>query len=193
MSTSPAAKGYHHGDLRLALVEAGLTILAEGGDPAALSLREVARRAGVSAMAPYRHFPDKSALLAALAASGFERLTVAQVEADAHEISVEALVGQGTAYVKFACAHPALFRLMFGAAAAERSGDLEIIAKRSYRVLADRVAGMVPLADAEATTLLCWAQAHGLASLAVDGQLDDKNEPASVLVDRVLRRLAALA
>lgn len=83
MSTSPSARGgYHHGGLREALVEAGLTILAEGGDPASLGLREAARRAGVSAMAPYRHFPDKDALLAAVATVGFERLRAALEAAD---------------------------------------------------------------------------------------------------------------
>jgi AcrR family transcriptional regulator len=75
VSTSrPAKAGYHHGELREALVAAGLAILEEGGDPGSLGLREAARRAGVSAMAPYRHFSDKDALLSAVAAVGFERL-----------------------------------------------------------------------------------------------------------------------
>ena len=166
----------------------GLAILAEGGGPAAISLREVARRAGVSAMAPYRHFADKAALLAAIAAVGFERLTVAQLTADAHGDAREALVGQGIAYVEFACANPALFRLMFGAGAAERTGELAEIGRRSLDVLARRVAGMVPAEEAETATLLCWAQAHGLASLAVDGQLGDKGEPPQAIAARVLRR-----
>ena len=83
VSTLVATKtAYHHGDLRSALVEAGLAILAESGDAGALSLREAARRAGVSAMAPYRHFADKEALLAAIATVGFERLAAAQREAE---------------------------------------------------------------------------------------------------------------
>ncbi|WP_342154165.1 TetR/AcrR family transcriptional regulator [Methylorubrum sp. SB2] len=83
MSTSrPAKAGYHHGELREALVAAGLAILEEGGDPASLGLREAARRAGVSAMAPYRHFSDKDALLAAVATVGFERLRVDLEAAD---------------------------------------------------------------------------------------------------------------
>ncbi|WP_162249966.1 TetR/AcrR family transcriptional regulator [Methylobacterium sp. Leaf456] len=83
MSTSrPAKAGYHHGELREALVAAGLAILEEGGDPASLGLREAARRAGVSAMAPYRHFSDKDALLAAVATVGFERLRADLAAAD---------------------------------------------------------------------------------------------------------------
>ena len=188
MSTLATEKTYHHGDLRSALVTVGLAILAEGG-PTALSLREVARRAGVSAMAPYRHFVDKAALLAAIAEVGFERLTAAQLAADAHHDASEALVGQGVAYVDFACENPALFRLMFGAGGAERTGELARVGRRSFDVLARRVAGMVPPADVETTTLLCWAQAHGLASLAVDGQLGDKAELPRALAARVLHRV----
>ncbi len=95
MSTSPSAKaGYHHGGLREALVEAGLAILEEGGDPASLGLREAARRAGVSAMAPYRHFPDKDALLAAVATVGFERLRAALEAADDPDRGVQGSVGE---------------------------------------------------------------------------------------------------
>lgn len=95
MSTSPSAKaGYHHGGLREALVEAGLAILEEGGDPASLGLREAARRAGVSAMAPYRHFPDKDALLAAVATVGFERLRAALEAADDPGRGVQGSVGE---------------------------------------------------------------------------------------------------
>ena len=188
MSTSSPEKAYHHGGLRDALVLVGLEILAERGDVAELSLREVARRAGVSAMAPYRHFPDKAALLAAIAAVGFQRLTAAQVEADAHRDAFEALVGQGVAYVDFACRNPTLFRLMFGAAAIERTGDLAEIAGRSYNVLSDRVATLVAHDEAETATLLAWAQAHGIASLAVDGQLRQKGQAAPDLAAQVFRR-----
>ena len=88
MSTSrPAKAGYHHGELRETLVAAGLAILEEGGDPASLGLREAARRAGVSAMAPYRHFSDKDALLAAVATVGFDRLRVDLEAADQGESS----------------------------------------------------------------------------------------------------------
>src|SRR5690349_3579164 len=96
---------YHHGDLRPALLKAAGRVLEKEG-PAALSLRELARRAGVSHNAPYRHFADREALLAALAADGFRMLgEVLGVASSRH---------RGEAYVRFALEHPQLFRLMFG-------------------------------------------------------------------------------
>src|SRR3954447_22902525 len=100
-TVSTPDRGYHHGDLRRALLEAALELLAEtGGDE--VSLREVARRAGVSAMAPYRHFADKAALMAAIRDHGlqllFERLNAADADPDPRR----ALAAQGQAYVGFA-------------------------------------------------------------------------------------------
>lgn len=188
MPTPEAKKAsYHHGDLREALIGAGLAILAEGGDPAALSLREAARRAGVSAMAPYRHFADKDALLAAVAAIGFSRLTTALTEADAHEDRLEALIRQGVAYVTFACAEPALFRLMFGSTIGEKRGDLATVAAAAYAMLAERIRSLVAPAEAEIWALRCWATVHGLAALAVDGQLANRGIEPTALADRVLR------
>src|SRR5262245_65147086 len=100
---------YHHGDLPPALLKAAGKILEKEG-VGGLSLRELARRAGVSHNAPYRHFPDREALLAALAAEGFAMLGSAQREAAA----AAGLRGMGEAYVRFALAHPQRFRLMFG-------------------------------------------------------------------------------
>ena len=185
---------YHHGDLRDALIDAALVMLQEGGDPAALSLREAARRAGVSAMAPYRHFADKDALLAAVAIVGFGRLADALRAADAAPHGNDALVGQGVAYVDFACAHPALFRLMFGSALAGRHGDLAIAAEQTYAVMATRVAAIFGAGDREtdAWALRCWATAHGLAALAVDGQLSDRGEPPTSIAAKVLRLIGSL-
>lgn len=182
---------YHHGDLRGALIAAALAILEEGGDPAALSLREAARRAGVSAMAPYRHFVDKEALLAAVAMVGFERLGVALREADRSKIPIEALVGQGVAYVAFACANPSLFRLMFGTALAARHGEVSTTGDSAYAVMANRVGAMNKPEKADDWAICCWATAHGIASLAVDGQLAYTGEAPTVLADRVLRLLGA--
>src|ERR1700709_2099096 len=98
VSTSGAKKSYHHGDLRDALIGAALEILEEGG-LAALSLREAARRAGVSPMAPYRHFADKEALLAGVAAVGFERFADALRQGDTQPGAQEALIAQGAAFV----------------------------------------------------------------------------------------------
>ena len=184
MSTSggkvSAAKGapYHHGALRDALVAAGLAILAGGGDPAALSLREAARRAGVSAMAPYRHFPDKEALLAAVAAVGFERLAARLHAADAAATGVDALVAQGLAYVGFALDEPALFRLMFGGALAKADAGKSPEGAAAFAIMAERVGGVAPPDGSGMAALHCWAIVHGLASLALDGQID--RDPATL-------------
>src|SRR5262245_4715846 len=109
MSTSRRAKkAYHHGDLRAALLQAGGNLLEKEGLDA-LSLREVARRAGVSHNAPYRHFPDRDRLLAALAEEGFAELGRTLAEAGKRGPRE-----RGEAYVGFALAHPQRFRLMFG-------------------------------------------------------------------------------
>jgi AcrR family transcriptional regulator len=185
VSTSRSAQ-YHHGDLREALIAAALAILEEGGDPNALTLREAARRAGVSAMAPYRHFADKQALLAAVAEIGFARLGAALTEADSHPDRSEALLGQGVAYVAFATQHPALFRLMFGGAIGERPATLEGADRAAYDVMARRVGDLVPAEIADDFALRCWATAHGLASLAVEGQLARFPVPLPDLTRRIL-------
>lgn len=180
---------YHHGALAEALLDAALALIEEGhGAP---SLREVARRAGVSAMAPYRHFEDHAALLGAVAARGFERLTAALIEADAVPSPAEALVAQGRAYINFALAHPLLFRLMFagGGVAAAKPDD------GGYSVLARRAAQIAPDASA-ATALACWSMVHGLATLAIDqrlGRVDlDAMEVAlRLLVDGLAARIPA--
>lgn len=190
VSTSSSRKAYHHGDLREALLTAALAILEEGGDAAALSLREAARRAGVSAMAPYRHFVDKDALLAAIATIGFEKLgealRAAEAAADGGDRPRTPLDAQGVAYVAFACRHPALFRLMFGAAAPAKTGGLADTAAQTFNVLADRVAQMVPPGVSADVALAAWALVHGLAMLAVDGQLAHFGEAPEVLAARIV-------
>ena len=113
LSTPPEERSYHHGDLRRALVSSALEFLSVAG----LSLRAVARRAKVSAMAPYRHFADKEALLAAAAEHGFRQLTIRfSAAAAAAPDPGAALNALGVAYVVFACDEPSLFKLMFGPA-----------------------------------------------------------------------------
>lgn len=186
MSTS-AAK-YRHGELRAVLIQAALGLLAEDGADA-LSLRAVARRAGVSAMTPYRHYPDKEALLAAVAVEGFNGLRDVLREADGAG-SPSPLVAQAAAYVRFATANPALFRLMFGPV---RSGDhpgLQAAGDDAYAVLAERVAVATPAStDRDALALGCWSFVHGLASLFLDGQVAGKfTAPA----DEVTRHVAGI-
>ena len=179
------AKAYHHGDLRSALVAAALDLLAAGG-PDALSLRAVARQAGVSAMAPYRHYADKEALLAAVAIHGFKGLQAALSAADAAVPPDAALTEQAVAYVRYALANPALFRLMFGPRQACDHSELITAGKAAYAVLSNRVADQTEPGDREALTLGCWSLVHGLASLFLDGRInEDQPIPNEMLVRRV--------
>src|SRR5215475_8604929 len=133
MSTSSSVGGrprpYHHGALRPALVAEAVHLLAEG-DPAALSLRELARRLGVSPAAPYRHFADKDALLAAVAQEGFERLSAElDAAANAHpDEPLRQLSDTGWAYVHFALSQPQYFQVMFGRAATPQTKYPELLA-----------------------------------------------------------------
>src|ERR1700724_2129306 len=111
MSTSKA--NYHHGDLRAALVHAAMEVLEESGE-AELSLRAVARRAGVSAAAPYRHYDDRGALVSAGAAGGYRELAERLAAAHPSPSTPDELASAAVAYVQFALERPALFRIMFG-------------------------------------------------------------------------------
>src|SRR5215467_9614279 len=130
LSTPLEKRPYHHGDLRQALVRSALEILSEGG-VGRLSLRAAARRARVSAMAPYRHFADKEALLAAVAEYGFRELATRLTAATATAADPRAgLAALGVAYVLFACDQPNLFKLMFGPTI-EKNPDIRSWTKRA--------------------------------------------------------------
>lgn len=171
---------YHHGELRRALVATALEIVEREG-VAALTLRELARRLGVSHAAPAHHFPDKAALLAELAREGFDRLTAAMRTAGATAASAPArLRAVGEAYVAFATEHPAFLRVMFGrdvADLADPPAALREAGDRSFGVLLDAVGAVLeahppasrPPADAVAFT--CWSLVHGMAMLWIDGPL----------------------
>lgn len=183
MSTSPSP--YHHGALREALIEAGLRALeANHAEDAGgtVSLRELAREVGVSAAAVYRHFPNKGALLAALGEAGLARLGAAQAEAmAATEDERAGFAATGRAYVRFALANPALFRLVFthGETGADRAGKSDPASDLLKRCTA-ALAGDGPAA--ERLALQAWSIVHGLAMLMLDGRL-----PADdALIDRVI-------
>lgn len=181
---TPEARSYHHGDLRSALVTTGLQAL-ETTDAADLSLRQLARDVGVSATAVYRHFPDKEALLHALADEGIARLGEAQqLAASSTHDEAEAFAASGRAYVRFALAHPALFRLVFSHC--EPLGDTVFGQSLAARLLQGQ-AGAATGNDPAATRRLmiqAWAVVHGLAMLMLDGQLPAE----AALIDQVIDR-----
>lgn len=151
---------YHHGDLRAALLQTAGEMLEKQG-LASLSLRELARRAGVSHNAPYRHFPDRDSLLAALAAQGFELLGNALAARPRREM--------GEAYVEFALAHPQRFRLMFGGHLALENRD-----RRAYESLQQAFADLGE--HAEFAAAAAWALVHGLSHLLLDGHFEGKEK-----------------
>ena len=163
MSTSKTTKGsYHHGDLQATLIRSAGNILEKEGVES-LSLRAVARRAGVSHNAPYRHFPEREGLLAALAKEGFERLGAAQREA-AEKGGLRAM---GEAYVLFALEHPQRFRLMFGGQISiARHAGLREVATKTFAGLSGALAARVPeVQGARDASIAAWALVHGLALL----------------------------
>ena len=161
---------YHHGQLPASLVQAALDLLAEGGTDA-VSLRAVARRAGVSAMAPYRHFASKEALLAAVAVQGFQSLRAVIQAADDAASPGQALIEQAVAYVTFALENPALIRLMFGPKHEGPHPVLDATGDTAFAVLARRVAAETPeTADRQASIFACWSLVHGLAMLLLDNR-----------------------
>lgn len=155
--------------MREKLVAVAIRMLEEDGETP--SLRAVAQAAGVSAMAPYRHFPDKAALIGAVAAYGFAELRSVLLDADQIGVGdpAAAVVAQGLAYVDFALERPALFRLMFTDPRLARMP--KDCGPGAYEVLADRVTGIAGPRAAEAA-LGSWAIVHGLAMLALDGRTE---------------------
>lgn len=171
MKTLKRRATYHHGDLHAALLSAARTLLDEGGVPG-VSLREVARRAGVTPAACYRHFADKEALLTALAVQGFEEF--AQALGSACAGAADPFAEMGIAYVAFAVQRPGMFRLMFGPAVADRSRSPELMAAigRSTRLFESGVRSSRHVAPEDPVGgLRAWATVHGLATLAIDGML----------------------
>ena len=182
VSTSQSqTRTYHHGDLRSALVEAGLRAL-ETTDFAEISLRQLAREVGVSATAVYRHFPDKQALMRALANEGIARLGAYQQQAAQDSRGPDGFAATGRAYVRWALANPSLFRLTFSEC--DRAGQSLFGDNLAAQLLQDKAARATPDDPAAQQRLMiqAWAIVHGLAMLMLDRQL-----PADdALIDRVI-------
>lgn len=174
----PAPQGYHHGNLQRALVLAARGLVDSGG-AAALTLRAAAQLAGVSATAPYRHFADRTALLAAVLTEGFHDLQTALAAArTAQSDPVAAYLAVGRAYIGFADTHQHLYRLMFGLEcnkvmypalmAAGQAAFAEVLQAAE----ACQAAGFTGSRSAADVALAGWATVHGVASLHVDGVLN---------------------
>ena len=179
---------YHHGDLPAALIDAAVELIEEKGI-AGLTLREVARRVGVTHAAPYRHFKDKSALVAAVAEEGFRRIT------DRIARDSASLPDCGRIYLEFAVAHPEHFRVMFGSAALRaRTASLneayeQLMEQLRLAVRRAESSSIVAAGDIDARTRLLWAQWHGLASLVVSGHT---SKPERELDDHFAMLLAGI-
>jgi AcrR family transcriptional regulator len=182
VSTSQsAARSYHHGDLRAALVEAGLKAL-ETAPIEELSLRALAREVGVSATAVYRHFPDKKALLGALADTGLEQLGQYQLSAAKDSGPERAFGATGRAYVRWALANPALFRLIFSRV--EPLGETVFGQSLAARLLQEAARDASGGNEDRTRQLIvqAWSLVHGLAMLMLDGQLPHDD----AMIDRVI-------
>ncbi len=153
--------------LRARLIDAAVVLLDREGE-GGVTLRALAKATGVSAMAPYRHFPDKAALLGAVAEAGFAELASVLAEADRAEPAKAALVAQGLAYFRFAQAHPAMFRLMFGGTPGCTVAPKDY--GEAFDILSRRVASLAT-GDAGPATLAAWGMVHGLATLALDAKV----------------------
>ena len=193
-------KPYHHGNLRAELVEAAERLLEERGVDG-FSLREVARRAGVSPGAPSHHFGDVRGLLTAIAARAFRELAsrLERASANANLVRRERIHRQGAAYVRFALAHPARFDLMWRVGLLDPGDDdYHQASARAYRALDRLIRGedAPPLDKTDARlapTMVCWAVVHGFARLALDGTFGTTaaavNRAVSNLLPAVVARI----
>jgi AcrR family transcriptional regulator len=165
---------YHHGELRSALIEAALAILAEQGMEG-LSLRILAKATGVTQAAPYSHFRDKDDLLAAVAETGFQRLALQMVEAATGVNGVQARIEKlMSAYVHFAVANKPLFQLMFSRelSSMKEYPTLAMTAGKSYALISAALSKReAPAEETRFLTVTVWSLCHGLTTLIVDEKI----------------------
>jgi AcrR family transcriptional regulator len=188
---------YHHGDLKRALTDAALQLVQEKG-PKGFTLREVARRAGVSAAAPYRHFADKAQLLGAAATQGFVQLHDAlDGTAAATDDLSEQVLAMGRAYVRWASTHPDYYQVMFGSELDKtESPELLTAGERAFNDLLDAIvrcqaAELLPAGNPRDIAGPVWSLLHGVSMLAIGSHLSHvgiREEPEK-LVERSLSEL----
>lgn len=191
-------QSYHHGDLPRALLDAALQLIQEEG-VRGFTLREVARRAGVSHAAPYRHFADKTALLAAVAEEGFRGLH-ARMQHACSQGTAETrgrLQVLGVEYVRFAVERPAHFDVMFSLHIAECDAfpDLQEIAQNTFTLLTEAIlsgqqAGIIRSGEASLLAIAAWSIVHGLATLLINRQVPLEGEAqVMALAEQITRTL----
>ena len=177
--SSMETKKYHHGDLKNALIQAGVEVLAAEGVHG-LSLRKVARQAGVSHAAPYAHFADKQALIAAISTEGYKRLYVQMEEVlQAHAVDPHRqLIESAWAYVQFATADVDTFKVMFSGVLEHEKDYPEFveISQKTFQLVVQTVsacqaAGVLRPLEPELAAVMVWGQVHGIISLALMGQI----------------------
>jgi AcrR family transcriptional regulator len=184
---------YHHGDLKAALVQHAVDILRREGIEA-LTLRGVARAAGVSQAAPYRHFADRRELVAAVAEDGFRRLHAAMGERRGTDQGRQGFKGVALAYVDFAMANPAQYRVMFGPEVAI-TDDLPALRETARAVITSvqsgiqqlQAAGAIGGGDPSSMAVALWAMLHGLVMLSLDKVSDGVAPPLDTLVEDATR------
>ena len=195
-SVKTGSRPYHHGDLRAALLAAAESVIAERGVDG-FSLRETARRAGVSPAAPAHHFGDARGLLTALAAEAFRKFGDALEAADRVGSRIERLRAQGIAYVRFALEERAKFDLMWRYHLLDRDDpDYRDASSRAYSIL-DTAARGRPAAPGETAeipeAIAAWSMVHGFARLVLDGAFGDEGgageRAAATLLPQVLEHL----
>lgn len=176
---NPDKKSYHHGNLRKTLIRAGIDLMSESG-ASSIDLRKVARKAGVSHAAPYRHFADKKMLIAAICEEGFNHLgdemelAIRMTDNSAHE----QLRNMAHAYVQFALKHPSLVREMFSGLTVEREvyPELYQVSRKLFRfienvVIAGQNMGAIKEGSSEDLTCVIWSMMHGTAILSIENQM----------------------
>jgi AcrR family transcriptional regulator len=200
-----ARASYHHGNLRQALLDAALELLAERGVDG-FTLREVARRAGVSHAAPYHHFADRGELVRAVVAQCFELLgsRLSDAATEAGEDPMDRLGAMGHAYVEFALDHPERYRLMFRtelsqAGTSEEPTDADAAGGTAFGTLMSAVQDAADRGllrdgtDAGGAAITAWSGVHGLSSLLLEGALGirpaDQRERARQLTGHVVTLL----
>jgi AcrR family transcriptional regulator len=195
MTTSTRVRStYHHGDLKHALLEIALGHVRQTGVEG-LSLREVAREAGVTVGAVYKHFADKEALLAAVALAGFERLAAGTQNATRGRRGGARMLAVGQAYVVFASKETRLFRLMFSRLGMQQARSplgkgLQGAFDQLRLAIAD-IQGIEPQAVAEDQLAVAWSIAHGAASLISDGVWKPNDARAHAALGRAVALVEA--